>query len=164
MWRWRYRGVNGLDNWVLQIMWTGAKYAVTDDSGVIGAYYHYIQNSWFGTPTGGPAFCSDSSHAQCAGTYDAIPAAVGWRFSPKWDLNFGMMFNQVHGGLGFGSCTIPRWGCACAFDCSGKQGLGALPAQTAGARSYCSSLLLQFAPIAMALDSFNYGLLVSARS
>src|ERR1700747_546847 len=78
-------GVNGLGNRVLQIMWTGAKYTVTDDLDVIGAYYHYIQNSWFGTPTGGPAFCSDSSHAQCAGTYDALPAAVGWSFSPKGD-------------------------------------------------------------------------------
>ncbi|WP_154073686.1 hypothetical protein [Bradyrhizobium erythrophlei] len=87
---------------VLQVMWTGAKYAVTDDLDVIGAYYHYIQNSFFGTPTGGPAFCSDSSHSQCAGTYDAISAAVDWRFAPKWDLYFGMMFNQVHGGLGFG--------------------------------------------------------------
>jgi predicted porin len=95
-------GVNGLGNKVLQVMWTGAKYAVTNDLDVIGAYYHYIQNSFFGTPTGGPAFCSDSLHAQCAGTYDAISAAVDWRFAPKWDLYFGMMFNQVHGGLGFG--------------------------------------------------------------
>ena len=52
--------------------------------------------------TGGPAFCSDSSHSQCAGTYDAISAAVDWRFAPKWDVYFGMMFNQVHGGLNFG--------------------------------------------------------------
>src|SRR5882724_10206949 len=95
-------GVNGLVNKVLQIMWTGAKYAVRDDLDVIGAYYHYIQNSFFGTPTGGPAFCSNSSHSQCAGTYDAISVAVDWRFAPKWDLYFGMMFNQVHGGLGFG--------------------------------------------------------------
>jgi predicted porin len=95
-------GVNGLGNKVLQVMWIGAKYAVTDDLDVIGAYYHYIQNSFFGTPAGGPAFCSDSSHSQCAGTYDAISAAVDWRFAPKWDLYFGMMFNQVHGGLGFG--------------------------------------------------------------
>ncbi len=95
-------GVNGLGNKVLQIMWTGAKYAVRDDLDVIGAYYHYIQNSFFGTPTGGPAFCSNSSHSQCAGTYDAISVAVDWRFAPKWDAYFGMMFNQVHGGLGFG--------------------------------------------------------------
>jgi predicted porin len=86
----------------LQIMWIGGKYAVTDNLDVIGAYYHYIQNSFFGTPIGGRVFCADSSHSQCAGTYDAISAAVDWRFAPKWDLYFGMMFNQVRGGLAFG--------------------------------------------------------------
>jgi predicted porin len=95
-------GVNGLGHKVLQIIWAGAKYAVRDDLDVIGAYYHYIQNSYFGTATGGPIFCSDSSHAQCAGSYDAISAAVVWRFAPKWDAYFGMMFNQVNGGLAFG--------------------------------------------------------------
>jgi predicted porin len=95
-------GVNGLGNRILQIMWIGGKYAVTDNLDVIGAYYHYIQNSFFGTPIGGRAFCADSSHSQCAGTYDAISAAVDWRFAPKWDLYFGMMFNQVRGGLAFG--------------------------------------------------------------
>src|SRR4030088_3645490 len=64
-------GVNGLGNKTFQVMWAGAKYAVTENLDVIGAYYHYIQNSYFGTPAGA-AFCSDSSHAQCAGTYDAI--------------------------------------------------------------------------------------------
>jgi predicted porin len=95
-------GVNGLGNKILQVVWTGAKYAVRDDLDVIGAYYRYIQNSFFGTAAGGPAFCSTSAHAQCAGTYDAISVAVDWRFAPKWDAYFGMMFNQVHGGLGFG--------------------------------------------------------------
>jgi hypothetical protein len=27
---------------------------------------------------------------------------VDWPFSPKWDLYFGMMFNHMHAGLGFG--------------------------------------------------------------
>src|SRR5229473_910938 len=95
-------GVNGLGNKTMQIMWVGAKYAVTEDLDVIGAYYHYIQNSFFGTAAGGPAPCFSTAHPQCAGTFDAISAAVDWRFAPKWDLYFGMMFNQVHGGLGFG--------------------------------------------------------------
>jgi hypothetical protein len=69
---------------------------------VIAAYYHYIQESFFGTPIGGPAPCSGAEHAQCAGTYDAISAAVVWRFKPKWDLYLGAMFNQVNGGLASG--------------------------------------------------------------
>ena len=95
-------GVNGLGNKTFQVMWGGAKYAITENLDVIGAYYHYIQNSFFGTPAGGPAPCSSTAHSQCAGTFDAISAALDWRFAPKWDLYSGIMFTQVNGGLAFG--------------------------------------------------------------
>jgi predicted porin len=92
-------GVDGFGNKTFQVMWTGAKYAVTDNLDVIAAYYHYIQNSYFGTATGGLAPCSGSEHAQCAGTFDAISGVIDWRFAPKWDLYLGVMFSQVSGGL-----------------------------------------------------------------
>ena len=95
-------GVNGLGNKTFQVMWAGAKYAVTENLDVIGAYYHYIQNSFFGTAAGGPAPCFGTEHPQCAGTFDGISAAVDWRFAPKWDLYSGIMFTQVNGGLAFG--------------------------------------------------------------
>src|SRR4051812_22928395 len=79
-------GVNGLGDKILQIVWTGAKYAVTDELDVIAAYYQYIQNSFFGTAARGPAPCSGAEHSQCAGTFYAISAAVDWKFAPKWDL------------------------------------------------------------------------------
>ncbi|WP_426615439.1 porin [Bradyrhizobium sp. McL0616] len=95
-------GVNGLGNKTMQIMWLGTKYGVTENLDVIAAYYHYIQNSFFGTAAGGPAPCSSAAHAQCAGTFDAISAAVDWRFAPKWDTYAGIMFTQVNGGLASG--------------------------------------------------------------
>jgi predicted porin len=95
-------GVNGLGDKIFHVIWTGAKYGVTDEVDVIAAYYHYIQNSYFGTAAGGPAPCSSAAHPQCAGTFDAISAAVDWRFAPKGDLYFGLMFTQVDGGLAFG--------------------------------------------------------------
>ena len=95
-------GVNGLGNKTLQIMWVGAKYAVTDNLDVIGAYYHYIQNSFYGTIVAGPSPCSGTQHPQCAGTLHAVSGAIDWRFAPKWDLYFGAMFSQVNGGLAFG--------------------------------------------------------------
>jgi predicted porin len=95
-------GVDGLGNELLQIMWIGGKYAVRDDLDVIAGYYHYIQNNFFGTAALGRAPCFGSQHPQCAGTYDAISAAVDWRFAPKWDAYFGLMYNQVNGGLAFG--------------------------------------------------------------
>ncbi len=95
-------GVNGLGNKTLHIVWAGTKYAVTEDLDVIAAYYHYIQNSFFGTAAGGPGPCSGAENPQCAGTFDAISAAVDWRFAPKWDLYAGVMFTQVNGGLAYG--------------------------------------------------------------
>ena len=95
-------GVGGLGNKLLQVMWVGGKYAVRDDLDVIAAYYHYIQDSYFGTAALGPTPCFGMQHPQCAGTYDAISAAIDWRFAPKWDAYFGIMFNQVNNGLAFG--------------------------------------------------------------
>jgi predicted porin len=85
---------------ILQVAWTGAKYAVTDDLDVIGAYYHYAQNNYFST--GPNTGCSGSAHAQCSGTFDAISGVVDWRFAPKWDTYIGVMFSQVNGGLANG--------------------------------------------------------------
>jgi predicted porin len=98
-------GVNGLGDRILQIMWIGTKYAVTKDVDVIGGYYRYIQNSFFGTAAAGPIYCADSSHSQCAGNFDAVSFAVDWRFAPKWDAYFGVMFSQETGGLANGFLT-----------------------------------------------------------
>ena len=95
-------GVNGLGNKIFHVIWTGVKYAVTDNLDVIAAYYHYVQNSFFGTASGGPAPCSGSEHAQCAGTFNAISAVIDWKFAPKWDLYAGVMFSQVNSGLANG--------------------------------------------------------------
>jgi len=67
-------GRNGFGNKILQVMWTGVRYAVTDKLDVIAAYYHYTQNSYYGTPTAGPLPCSGSEHSQCAGTFTRSPA------------------------------------------------------------------------------------------
>jgi predicted porin len=80
----------------LQIMWTGARYAFTDqvDAGV--AYYHYDQNSF------GRTFCNNSSASTCAGTLDAVSINVDWKFAKKFDLYAGVMYSQVHNGLANG--------------------------------------------------------------
>ena len=93
--------MNGLGDKILQVMWTGVKYGVTGEFDVIGAYYHYIQNSYFGTANGS-APCSGTEHPQCAGTFDAISVAIDWRFAAKWDVYVGAMFSQVNGGLAYG--------------------------------------------------------------
>jgi hypothetical protein len=56
-------------------------------------------------PTEGRAPCSSAAHSQCAGTFDAISAAIDWQFAPKWDLYFGAMYSQVNGGMANGFLT-----------------------------------------------------------
>jgi len=79
---------------ILQAMWTGAKYGVTKDVDLVGAYYHYIQNTYT------TASCANSgAHSQCNGTMDAFSFVVDWRFLPKWDTYIGTFFSQMNGGL-----------------------------------------------------------------
>ena len=80
-------------------MWTGARYAVTKDLDVAAEYYHYIQNQYVGGAGSAP-IPPRTRNAQ--GTFDAVSAVVDWRFLPKWDAYFGMMFSQVNAGLANG--------------------------------------------------------------
>ena len=83
-------------------MWTGAKYAVTDELDVIGAYYAFVRiHISAPRPEGPPSAPTVRIRNAPERTMRFLPPN-GWRFAPKWDLYFGMMFNQVHGGLGFG--------------------------------------------------------------
>jgi predicted porin len=82
---------------ILQVFWTGAKYAITDKLDVIGAYYHYDQNNF-----GAGAPCNTAAKATCSGTFDAVSFAVDWRFSAKFDAYAGFMFSQVNDGLANG--------------------------------------------------------------
>jgi predicted porin len=85
---------------ILQVMWGGAKYAVTDNVDVSAGYYHYIQNNFFAT---GPNLgYSSSAHSQCSGTMDAVSGVIDWRFAAKWDAYLGCMFSQYNGGLANG--------------------------------------------------------------
>jgi predicted porin len=87
------------DGRVLQVFWTGAKYAVTNDVDLIGAYYHLNQNSF---ATGVNAGCRSTVSSQCAGTEDAFSLVVDWRFAKKFDAYAGFMYSQVNDGLASG--------------------------------------------------------------
>jgi predicted porin len=89
----------GCSDKILQVFWTGAKYAITNNLDVIGAYYHYNQNQFVSEA----GICANSgAHSQCAGTFDAASAVIDWRFLPKWDAYLGIMFSQNNGGLANG--------------------------------------------------------------
>jgi predicted porin len=82
---------------IMQIMWTGGRYAFTDAFDVGAAYYHYNQMSY------NVVNCnSQAISAKCAGTMDAVSFDADWRFAKKFDVYAGVMFSQVDGGLANG--------------------------------------------------------------
>jgi predicted porin len=93
----------GCSDRIMQSMWTGAKYGITKDLDIIGAYYHYIQNSYVNGVN-----CSWSvaaANARCQGYFDAYSAVLDWRFLPKWDAYIGTMYSAAFGGLANGDIS-----------------------------------------------------------
>jgi len=88
---------------ILQAVWFGARYSVTEQVDVVGAYYHYDQNN-FALSAANVAACnvSNANKNFCHGTMDAASALIDWKFAAKFDAYFGFMFSQMNGGLANG--------------------------------------------------------------
>jgi len=89
---------------ILQVYWTGARYAVRSDLDLTVAYYHETQNSFQGgTPaTQNAGRCKDASLAQCSGQIDAVSFVADYKFSPHANAYAGIMWSQVSNGLANG--------------------------------------------------------------
>jgi predicted porin len=97
---------------VLQTAWVGAKYSITPNLDIAGAYYHEWQNSFGGVADGnvnsggtnfGPvAGCTDARSSKCSGSLDAVSLVVDWRFARHMDMYAGVMWSQVQNGLANG--------------------------------------------------------------
>lgn len=102
-------------NKILQIVWAGARYSITDSLDVVGAWYHYNQNDYsHGAATagsGGKTTCAvvSTAVAQCAGTEDVVSALVDWKFAPKWDVYLGTGYAQLNGGFQSGALSRSNW-------------------------------------------------------
>jgi len=84
---------------IVQVFWGGAKYAITPDVDITGAYYHYNQNNYNVTSV---VHCSNASNKGCSGQLDAASGLVEWRIAPKFDVYAGAMWSEVRNGLANG--------------------------------------------------------------
>jgi predicted porin len=92
----------GCKDEVFQIFWVGAKYGITKDLDIVGAYYEYFQNQY----VNGVGICATpAAHSQCAGNFYVGSAVLDWRFLPKWDAYIGTMYSQATGGIANGDIT-----------------------------------------------------------
>jgi predicted porin len=89
---------------VLQLVWAGARYSVTDSVDVVGAYYHETQNNFSGA-----ACVVAVASSKCNGTMDAGSFLIDWRFAPKWDTYIGTVYSQWNGGLANGMLATNNW-------------------------------------------------------
>jgi predicted porin len=89
---------------ILQIVWTGARYDVTDTVEVAAAYYHQQQNNYTALD------CAvATAHAQCAGSEDTGSVLIDWKFAPKWDTYIGAQYTQSNGGMNSGYLSSNNW-------------------------------------------------------
>jgi hypothetical protein len=80
-----------------------SKYGITRDLDFVGAYYHYIQNTYVNGVN-----CSNSAAAgnsRCQGWYDVYSFVIDWRFLPKWDAYIGTMYSAAFAGFANGDIS-----------------------------------------------------------
>jgi hypothetical protein len=97
----------GCKDEIFQIFWTGAKYGITKDLDIIGAYYEYFQNMY--TLNVGNVCKIAAAHSQCAGNFYVSSVVLDWRFLPKWDAYIGTMYSAAEGGIANGDIQSNNW-------------------------------------------------------
>lgn len=86
-------------NKVLNVYWTGAKYALTPKLDLTGAYYLYEQNSF---ATGANRGCHSAVSSGCSGAFNAESFATVYKWSNHTDFYGGVMRSAVDDGLANG--------------------------------------------------------------
>jgi predicted porin len=87
-------------NKVMNVVWTGLKYAVTDQIDLTGALYYEAQNDYSAKACAGTGVHISSSG--CAGSLDALSFLIEYRPVKRVDLYAGVMISNVYGGLASG--------------------------------------------------------------
>ena len=85
---------------ILQAVWVGARYSVTEQVDVVGAYYHYNQNNFaLSTANVAAGNVADTKKNFCQGTMDAVSFLIDWKFAAWFDAYAGFMYSQFNGGF-----------------------------------------------------------------
>ena len=88
---------NNLDSpKIVEIWWTGAKYAIGKKTDITAAWYHQLQNDFRV-----PGTCSAEAGvlAACGGTLNEESLYVDHHFTPRFDAFAGVAVSYVQGGL-----------------------------------------------------------------
>jgi predicted porin len=87
---------NNLDSpKIVQVWWTGVKYAYDASTDITLSYYHEAQNDFRLPPACTPA----SFRSSCAGTLNEVSLYVDHHFTRRFDVYAGIAYSNVSGGL-----------------------------------------------------------------
>jgi predicted porin len=81
---------------VVQIWWTGVKYAFDAQTDITASWYHQLQNDFRI-----PSTCSPTAgfRSSCAGTLNEMSLYVDHHFTKRFDVYAGIAYSDVSGGL-----------------------------------------------------------------
>jgi predicted porin len=88
---------NNLDSAkIVQVFWTGVKYAYDSRTDITLSYYHEDQNDFRV-----PSTCSAAAgfRSSCAGTLDEVSLYGDYHFTKRFDVFAGIAYSDVTGGL-----------------------------------------------------------------
>ena len=88
---------NNLDSpRIIQIFWTGVKYAFDRTTDITLSYYHEAQNDFRL-----PSACTPAAgfRSSCAGTLNEVSLYADHHFTPRLDVYAGITYSNVTGGL-----------------------------------------------------------------
>jgi len=84
---------------MVQVYWTGLRYAVIPKLELTAAYYGLHQNAYgSGTQVG----CSSDAHSTCSGGLEAFSVDADYRFNVHFDAYVGAMYSGVHDSMASG--------------------------------------------------------------
>jgi predicted porin len=91
---------------ILQLFWTGARFAVRTDLDLAVGYYHQIQNSYITNSITSasltPLCYNSSAHSNCSGTADSASFLAVYHWTKRLDVYAGAMLSIVNGGMASG--------------------------------------------------------------
>jgi predicted porin len=84
---------------ILQVYWSGVRYAVIPQLELTAAYYGVHQSAY---GSGTQAGCTTNAHSACSGNLEALSFDADYRFNVHFDVYAGAMYSSAHDGLAVG--------------------------------------------------------------
>jgi predicted porin len=95
---------------ILQAVWAGARYSITNSLDVATAWYHYSQSQYATGANLTNCLTKGATISNtCSGTQDTVSAVIDWKFAAKWDAYVGTGRAQLNGALDSGFLARGNW-------------------------------------------------------